>query len=109
TDEGITSLGLYAQQMEIAEVQAKKYQDEIAYLNKNWKALGLTEQEYIEKLDELKSGQYDSIKAYHEAKDAIVDLNKARVDAIKNGIQKEIDSYSELIKKKKEALDADKD
>ena len=109
TDEGITSLGLYAQQMEIAEIQAKKYKDEIAYLNKNWKALGLTEQEYIEKLDELKSGQYDSIKAYHEAKDAMVDLNKARVDAIKNGIQKEIDSYSELIKKKKEALDADKD
>lgn len=109
TDEGITSLGLYAQQMEIAEVQAKKYQDEIAYLNKNWKSLGLTEQEYIEKLDELKSGQYDSIKAYHEAKNAIVDLNKTRVDAIKNGIEKEIDAYEELIQKKKEALDADKD
>lgn len=109
TDEGITSLGLYAQQMEIAEVQAKKYQDEIAYLNKNWKSLGLTEQEYVEKLDELKSGQYDSIKAYHEAKNAIVDLNKTRVDAIKNGIEKEIDAYEELIQKKKEALDADKD
>lgn len=109
TPEGITSLGLYAQQMEIAEVQAKKYQDEIAYLNKNWKSLGLTEQEYIEKLDELKSGQYDSIKAYHEAKNAIVDLNKTRIDAIKNGIEKEIDAYEELIKKKKEALDADKD
>ena len=109
TDEGITSLGLYAQQMEIAEVQAKKYQDEIAYLNKNWKSLGLTEQEYIEKLDELKSGQYDSIKAYHEAKNAIVDLNKTRVDAIKNGIEKEIDAFEKLIKIKKELLDADKD
>lgn len=109
TDEGITSLGLYAQQMEIAEVEAAKYQDEIAYLNKNWKALGLTEQEYIEKLDELKSGQYDAIKAYHESKNAIVDLNKARIDAIKNGIQKEIDAFEELIKKKKELLDADKD
>lgn len=109
TDEGITSLGLYAQQMEIAEVEAAKYQDEIAYLNKNWKALGLTEQEYLEKLDELKSGQYDAIKAYHEAKKSIVDLNKARVDAIKSGIEKEIKSYEELIKKKKELLDADKD
>lgn len=109
TDEGITSLGLYAQQMEIAEVEAKKYQDEIAYLNKNWKALGYTEQEYLEKLDELKSGQYDAIKMYHESKDAIVDLNKTRIDAIKNGIQKEIDAFEELIKKKKELLDADKD
>lgn len=109
TDEGITSLGLYAQQMEIAEVEAAKYQDEIAYLNKNWKALGLTEQEYLEKLDELKSGQYDAIKAYHEAKKSIVDLNKARVDAIKNGIEKEIDAFEKLIKTKKELLDADKD
>lgn len=109
TDEGVTSLGLYAQQMEVAEVQAKKYQEAIEYLNNNWKQLGYTEQEYIEKLDELKNGQYDSIKAYHDAKDAIVDLNKERIDAIKECIEKEIDAYSELIKKKKELLDSEKD
>ena len=109
TDEGITALGLYAQQMEVAEVQAKKYQEEIDYLNQNWKELGYTEQEYIEKLNELKDSQYDSIKAYHDAKDAIVDLNKERIDAIKEGIEKEIDAYSELIEKKKELLDSEKD
>lgn len=109
TDEGITSLGLYAQQMEVAEMQAKKYEEEIDYLNKNWKKLGYTEQEYIEKLGELKDGQYDAIKASNDAKKAIVDLHKARVDAIKEGIQKEIDSYSELIQKKKEALNSEKD
>jgi hypothetical protein len=42
-------------------------------------------------------------------KDAIVDLTSERVDAIKEGIQKEIDAYSELIEKKKEELDAEKD
>lgn len=109
TDEGITTLGLYAQQMEVAEMQAKKYEEEIKYLNKNWKKLGYTEQEYVEKLDELKDGQYDAIKSYNDTKDAIVDLNKERVDAIKDGIQKEIDAYSELIEKKKEELDAEKD
>ena len=109
TDEGITALGLYAQQMEVAEVKAAKYAEEIAYLNENWQKLGYTEEEYIEKLDELKSGQYDSIQAYNDAKDAIVDLNKERVDAIKDGIEKEIDAYEELIKKKKEELDAEKD
>lgn len=109
TDEGITSLGLYAQQMEAAEVQAKKYQDEIDYLNKNWKKLGYTEQEYYEKLQDLKDGQYDAIEAYNDTKDAIVDLNKERIDAIKDGIQKEIDAYEELIEKKKEELDAEKD
>lgn len=109
TDEGITTLGLYAQQMEAAEVQAKKYQEEIDYLNENWQELGYTEEEYIEKLGDLKDGQYDAIQAYHDSKDAIVDLNKERVEAIKDGIQKEIDAYEELIEKKKEELDAEKD
>ena len=94
TKEGITTLGLYAQKMDAAEVQAKKYEEQINYLNKNWKKLGYTEQEYIDKLDELKSGQYEAIKAYNDTKDAIVDLNKERVEAIKTIIQDEIDAYS---------------
>ena len=109
TDEGLASLGLHAQRMEAAEVQAKKFADEIAYLDKNWKKLGYTEDEYLEKRDELKEGQYDAIKSYHDEKDAIVDLNKERVDAIKEGIEKEIEAYQELIEKKKEELDAEKD
>ena len=109
TDAGTASLGLYAQQMENAEMQAKQYQSQINYLNKNWKALGYTEEEYIEKLGELKDGQAGAIKSYNDSKDAIVDLNKERIDAIKNGIQEEIDAYDELIEKKKEELDAEKD
>lgn len=109
TDAGITSLGLYAQQLESAEMQAAKYAEEIEYLNKNWKKLGYTEQEYVEKLEELKDGQYDAIKAYNDTKKAIVDLNKERIEAVKDGIQKEIDAYEELIEKKKEELDAEKD
>lgn len=109
TDEGIASLGLYAQQMENAEMQAKQYEEEIKYLNKNWQKLGYTEEEYLEKLDELKDGQYDAVKAYNDTKDAIVDLNKERIDAIKEGIEEEIEAYEELINKKKEELDAEKD
>lgn len=109
TKEGITSLGLYAQQLEAAEVQVEKYRAEIDYLNKNWKKLGYTEQEYFEKLEELKGAQYDAIKAYNDTKDAIVDLNAERVDAIKEGIQKEIEAYEKLISAKKEELDAEKD
>lgn len=109
TDEGITSMALYAQQMENAELQAKKYKEQINYLNKNWRNLGYTEQEYVEKLEELKEGQYDAIKAYNDTKDAIVGLHRERVDAIKDGIEREIEAYEELINKKKEELDAEKD
>ena len=113
SEEGLASLGLYAQQMEIAEYATKQYAEQIEELEKNRDQLiadGVySESEYLEKLNELKDAQYDSIKAYQDAKDAIVDLHKARVDEIKNGIEKEIEAFEKLINKKKEALDAEKD
>lgn len=109
TNEGLASLGLYAQQMEIAEYKSKQYAEAIDDLTADFEAGLYSEDEYIEKLAELKDAQYDSIEAYDEAKKAIVDLNETRVDAIKKGIEKEIDAYEELIEKKKEALDSEKD
>jgi TP901 family phage tail tape measure protein len=109
TKEGLASLGLYAQQMEIAEYQSKQYAEAIDDLSKDYKDGLYSENEYIEKLEELKSAQYDSIEAYYDAQDAIVELNEARIDSIKEGIEKEIDAYEELIEKQKEQLDAEKD
>lgn len=109
TKEGITSLGLLAQEMENAEYRAKLYADEIDWLNKNWKKEGYSVDQYKEKLQELKEGQWDSIEAYETAREAILDLNEVRVDAIKDGIQKEIDAYEELIEKQKESLQAKQD
>lgn len=109
TNEGITSLGLYAQEMENAKYKAEWYQDAIDGLNESYRSGSISESEYNEKLAELKKGQYDSIKAYEDSKKAIVDLQKTRVEAIKKGIDKEIEAYQELIEKKKEALDSEKD
>lgn len=109
TKEGIASLGLYAQQMEIAEYQSKQYTKAIDDLNKDYANGKYSESEYLEKLNELKSAQYDAIESYYDAQDAIKELNQTRIDAIKDGIEKEIDAYSELIDKKKEELDAEKD
>ena len=109
TKEGLASLGLYAQQMEIAEYQSKQYAEAIEDLTKDYKKGLYSENEYYEKLNELTSAQYDSIEAYYDARDAIKDLQSARVDAIKKGIEKEISAYEKLINKKKEALDSEKD
>lgn len=109
TDKGITALGLYAQEMERAKYRAEQYGKEIEYLNQEYAAGKYSVDEYNEKLQELKDGQWDSIKSYEAAKKSIIDLNKTRVDAIKDGIQKEIDAYSELIDKKKEELSLQKD
>ena len=109
TNEGIASLGLYAQQMEIAEFEARQYAEAIDDLTKDYEAGLYSENEYCEKLNELKESQYDAIESYEDAKDAIVDMNEARVDSIKDGISKEIEAYEELIEKKKKALNAEKD
>ena len=109
TKEGVASMGLYAQQMEIAEAKTEQYAKAIDDLTADYEAGLYSENEYLEKLNELKDGQYDSIKSYQDAKDAIVDLNKERTDAVKEGIELEIDALSELIEKKKEELSADKD
>ena len=109
TDKGITALGLYAQEMERAKYRAEQYGKEIEYLNQEYAAGKYSVDEYNEKLQELKDGQWDSIKSYEAAKKSIIDLNKTRIEAIKDGIQKEIDAYSELIDKKKEELSLQKD
>lgn len=108
-DKGIAALGVAAQQMELAQAKAEQYDKAINDLNKDYKKGLYSTDEYNEKLAELKENQWESIEAYEDAKDAIVDLNKTRIEAVKDGIEKEIDAYKELIDKKKEALDADKD
>ena len=107
--EGLASLGLYAQQMEIAEYKARQYAEAIDDLSKEYQAGHYSEDEYYEKLNELKDAQYESIEAYYDAQDAIKELNQTRIDSIKKGIDKEIEAYEELINAKKELLDADKD
>lgn len=109
TKKGITAIGLYAQEMERAKYRAEQYGKEIEYLNQEYAAGKYSVDEYNEKLQELRDGQWDSIKSYEAAKKAIVDLNKTRVEAIKNGIEKEISTYQELIDKKKEELQLQKD
>ena len=109
TKEGLATLGLHAQEMERAEAKAQAYATAIDDLAREYHAGHYSESEYNEKLAELTKGQMDAIKAAKSEKDAIVDLNKSRVEAIKNGINKQIEAYEKLIEKKKESLDAEKD
>lgn len=109
TKEGITALSAYAQQAELARYKVDEYSKAIKRLDKDYKDGKLSELEYKDKLQELTSAQWDSIEAYKEANNSIVELNKVRIDAVKEGIQEEIDAYSELIKKKKEELSAEKE
>ena len=109
TKEGITSIGLMYQKMELAKQTSEEYANKIKELNEKFAAGAIEEQEYYETLQTLKEGQWDAIDAYEDAKDAIVDLEEARIDMIEKGIEKEIDAYQELIDLKKDELDAERD
>ena len=109
TKLGITALGMASQEMEKARYRADLYGEQIKELDKQFAAGKYSQDEYRERLQELKDAQWDSIEAYESAKDAIVALNRTRIEAVKTGIEKEISAYEELINKKKESLNADKD
>ena len=109
TKEGLATMGLHAQKLELAEEKAKQYGIAIDDLTEDYKAGRYSEIEYREKLAELTKEQYDAIEAAEDEKEAIVDLNEARIDMVKDGLEKEIEAYEELIEKQKEQLDSEKD
>jgi hypothetical protein len=95
--------------MELAQHVAEEYAQAIKDLKRDYAAGKYNETEYLNKLNELTSSQMENIEKYYDAKDAIIELNEARVDAIRDGIEREIDAYDELIQKKKELLDKEQD
>lgn len=102
TNEAIATLGLYAQQYELARYQVEQYSKAIDDLKYDYNNGKYSATEYAEKLAELNSGQWEAIKSAESLEDAIISLNKTRVN-------EEIDVIEELIDKCREAVDARKE
>ena len=102
TQDGITAMGLIAQNYDTYLVEAQKYKDAIADLNEMYNSgkIGLTD--YNSKLRECQQGQRDSIKSANEAK-------KSLVAYVKQGLDAQNDALEEAISKKKELLETEKD
>lgn len=109
TKEGLTQLGLYAQQYELATYQVSQYADEISRLNADYLQGKYSATEYADKLADLNSAQWDAVNAAQSAQDSIMKLNESRVNIVVTGIQEEIDAYKELMDSQIKALDAEKD
>lgn len=109
SEAGQAQAGLLAQQYELAQNKVKKYADEINWLNGQYNAGKYSATEYAEQLAELMDAMRESAKDAESAKEAMLDLNKARVDIVIDGINEEIEAYSDLISKEKNALSAEKD
>ena len=138
TEAGITRLGLYVNEMERAAQSAEQYKQKISNVEASWNAYQrllsaaggdvsqistadlnklydtygvviTSQEEYKEKTDEYTDAMRDQIEAQNTARDGIIQLNEARIDAIKDGIEKEIEAYEDYIDVVKDALDAERD
>ena len=107
--EGLTQLGLYAQEYEKSVYAANMYAEEIAKLNEAFANGEYSTTEYADKLADLKKAQWDEVNASEAAKDSIMSLNKERVETMVTAIEDEIDAMKELISSKKNALDAEEE
>ena len=107
--EGIAQFGLLAQQYELAQYQVQQYNDELNRLSSDYLAGRYSATEYADRLSKLSSAQWDAVNASESIKDAIVELNKVRIDEEISAIEKEIDTYKELIDSQIEALKSSKD
>lgn len=109
TNQAIATLGLYAQQLELAKYQVDQYGDAIEQLKKDYQAGKYSATEYMDKLSDLSQGQWDAVKSAESLEDAIVSLNKTRVDEEIDVIEKAIDAYKEYTDSQIESLEAAKD
>lgn len=102
TQDGITAMGLTAQNYDTYLAEAQKYKDAIADLNEMYNEGKIGLNDYNSKLREYQQGQRDSIKSANEAK-------KSLVAYVKQGLDAQNDALEEAISKKKELLETEKD
>lgn len=109
TAEGLTRLGMAYQQMEYYKQSSDEIAKKMNDVERAYRRGEISEKKYYETMQELENQQWEAINSYEDEKDAIIELEEARIDMIEEGLNKEIEAYQELIDLKKEALDAERD
>ena len=109
TDQAIATLGLYAQQYELAKYQVGQYSEAIDKLNKDYASGRYSATEYADKLADLVNGQWDAVNSAESLEDAVYKLNETRINEEIKVIEDEIDAYKKLTDAQIEALEAARD
>ena len=101
TSQGLATMGLHAQNYNTHMYAADTYGEEVAKLDKQISSDPYN-QELINRRNELLELQRESILAAEDEKNAIADM-------VEEGISLELDALQELIDKKNEALESERD
>lgn len=95
------TLALHFSNIDTYKQMAKDYLEEMKPLEKEINN-GTTNQETIDRYNELVDAHRDTVNAMNDEKQAVLDL-------VEEGYQAQLDALNELIDKKKESLNAEKD
>lgn len=107
--DAITSMSLNAQKMQTANYVIEKANKEIANLKASYNKGELSVSEYTERLESLENTLWDNISTYNSAKEAIIEIAKARINEEVEAIEKVTEANNKRISKLKEELQAEKD
>lgn len=109
TREAIATLGLYAQQYEVAKYQVEQYSDAMDKLKQDYIDGRFSATEYMDKLADLSKGQWDAVNSAESLEDAIVSLNEKRVNEEIAAIEDEIDAYKKHTEELLKNIEAQED
>lgn len=106
TRQAIATLGLYAQQYEVAKYQVEQYSDAMDKLKQDYIAGKYSATEYMDKLAELSKSQWDAVNSAESLEDSIYNLNKTRIEEEIETIEDEITAHKKLTDEMLKNLDA---
>ena len=102
TDMGVSKMGALLKEYELAKTEVVNYTNDLKNLNNLYDTGMYTEEEYKEKLAEIKNGLLDATKETKSYNDALRDMVISQKEI-------ELEALNELIDKRKEALNAKKE
>lgn len=102
TQDGITAIGLTAQNYDVYLAEAEEYKQMLSDVKDMYDAGTISLGEYEEYQRKYSQSQRDAIKNANEAKKAVISYVKQGLDAQNDALSKAIDKKTELIDKMKE-------
>ncbi len=95
--------------LDSGQIDQATYDEYMKQLEEAWAKGGFSKEVWTEWKNEAEDGWRGAVSAGKDAQDQLIEMNDERIDAIEEGIQKEIEAYEDYIDVLKESLDAERD
>ena len=105
TSEGITAMGLNAQNYNVYLAEAQKYKEQMAQLEQMYASGAVDAETYESKMLEYQQGQRDMISSANDCKAAVIDLVKQGMELQNKALEDAISKQKELLNVQKESRD----